>query len=158
MNKIIAITLFAALLTSCGGQNTTDETSSTVAGNYGDTEWDASEAISGDNLLKELEGKDSVYTTVSGNVSAACQAKGCWMNMDVSGEEMYVKFKDYGFFVPKNSADHDAVIKGWAYVDTLSVAEQIEIAKDSEASEEEIASITEPKVKLSFTAEGVVMK
>jgi hypothetical protein len=80
------------------------------------------------------------------------------MNMEVAGNEMFVKFKDYGFFVPKNSADHDAVIKGWAYLDTISVKDRIEYAKDAEATEEEIAAITEPEVKLTFMAEGVVMK
>ena len=151
MKKIFALIITIALFASC-----TD--APTVAGNYGDTEWDATEAITGEQLMEQLAGKDSLYTTVAGNVKAACQAKGCWMSMDVAGTEMFVKFRDYGFFVPKNSAEHDAIIKGWAYLDTVSVKDRIEYAKDAEASEEEIAAITEPEVKLTFMAEGVVMK
>jgi len=151
MKKIFALIITIALFASCTN-------APTVAGNYGDTEWDATEAITGEQLMEQLAGKDSLYTTVAGNVKAACQAKGCWMSMDVAGTEMFVKFRDYSFFVPKNSAEHDAIIKGWAYLDTVSVKDRIEYAKDAEASEEEIAAITEPEVKLTFMAEGVVMK
>jgi hypothetical protein len=153
MKKLIILTLAAGLFASCG----TNE-ANTVAGNYGNTAWDTTEAITGKQLMEQLAGQDSVYTTVSGNVAAACQAKGCWMNMNIADNEMFVKFKDYGFLVPKNSADHNAIIKGWAYQDTISVKDRIEYARDAEATEEEIAAITEPEVKLTFMAEGVVMK
>ncbi|MFT7100834.1 MAG: hypothetical protein ACJA19_001342 [Bacteroidia bacterium] len=153
MKKLIILTLAAGLFASCG----TNE-ANTVAGNYGNTAWDTTEAITGEQLMEQLSGQDSVYTTVSGNIAAACQAKGCWMNMNIAGNEMFVKFKDYGFLVPKNSAEHNAIIKGWAYQDTISVKDRIEYARDAEATEEEIAAITEPEVKLTFMAEGVVMK
>jgi hypothetical protein len=153
MKKLIILTLAAGLFASCG----TNE-ANTVAGNYGNTAWDTTEAITGEQLMEQLSGQDSVYTTVSGNIAAACQAKGCWMNMNIADNEMFVKFKDYGFLVPKNSADHNAIIKGWAYQDTISVKDRIEYARDAEATEEEIAAITEPEVKLTFMAEGVVMK
>ena len=132
--------------------------SNTINGSYGNTDWDQSSYISGKELMIALKGRDSLFTTVKGNISAACQAKGCWMSMDVDGSEMLVKFKDYGFFVPKNSANHEAIISGWAYSDTLSVLDQIEIAKDANATEEEIAQINTPKLELQFMANGVVIK
>jgi hypothetical protein len=153
MKKLIILTLAAGLFASCGTND-----ANTVAGNYGNTAWDTTEAITGEQLMEQLAGQDSVYTTVSGNVAAACQAKGCWMNINVAGNEMFVKFKDYGFLVPKNSAEHNAIIKGWAYQDTISVKDRLEYARDAEATEKEIAAITEPEVKLTFMAEGVVMK
>ena len=79
------------------------------------------------------------------------------MSMDIAGNEMFVKFKDYSFFVPKNSAEHNATIRGWAYLDTVSVKDQIEYAKDAEATEEEITAIIAPKIELTFTAEGVII-
>jgi hypothetical protein len=157
MKKLIILTLVAGIFTSCGS-NSTEESTDTVAGNFGNTEWDASEAISSDELLGQLAGKDSVFVTLDGTIKAACQAKGCWMTMDAGNQELFVKFKDYGFFVPMNSADHKATMQGWAYADTVSVKDQIEYAKDAEASAEEIAAITEPEVKLTFMADGVVIK
>ena len=128
-----------------------------INGSYGNTEWDQNSALSGKELIKALEWKDSLFTSVTGNINAACQAKGCWMSMDVDGNEMLVKFKDYGFFVQKNSANHEAIIYGWAYSDSLSVTEQIELAKDANATDDEIAQIKTPKLKLQFMANGVVI-
>lgn len=158
MKKITIILVAAVFFMSCNNPSQSNEEGTTVAGSYGDTEWDTHEAITGSELLEQLANKDSVYTTLAGNIKAACQAKGCWMNVDVAGNEMFVKFKDYGFFVPKNSGDHDAIIKGWAYVDTISVKDRLEYAQDADATAEEIAAITEPEVKLTFMAEGVVIQ
>ena len=78
--------------------------------------------------------------------------------MDIDGNEMLVKFKDYGFFVLKNSANHEAIISGWAYSDSLSVLEQIELAKDANVTDDEIAQINTPKLELQFMANGVIIK
>ena len=146
------LTIFG-IITIMGCQQT-----NSINGTYGNTDWDQNSALSGKELMKAFEEKDSLFTTVKGNITAACQAKGCWMNMDVDGNEMLVKFKDYGFFIPKNSANHKAIISGWAYSDTISVSEQIEIAKDANATKEEIAQIKSSKVELQFMANGVVIK
>ncbi len=166
MKKVFYTIAIATLLASCGQktenheETTTvaEETEATIAGNYGDTDWDASQAISMEALLDSLQNTDSIYTTVSGTIDAACQAKGCWMSMTAGEQDMTVKFKDYGFFVPKNSANHDATMRGWAYAETVSIAEQVEHAKDAEATAEEIAQITEPKLNMTFMADGVVIK
>ncbi len=134
------------------------EMAATVAGSYGNTDWNDSTSIPMASLIDSLGTMDSIYTAVSGTIDAACQAKGCWMSMKEDDNQILVRFKDYGFFVPMNSAGHNATMKGWAYAETQSVADQIELAKDAEASEDEIALITEPKLKLTFMAEGVVIE
>ena len=118
---------------------TDTEMAATVAGSYGSTDWNDSTAISMASLMDSLATIDSIYTTVSGTIDAACQAKGCWMSMKEDDNEILVRFKDYEFFVPMNSAGHNATMKGWAYAETQSVADQIELAKDAEASEDEIS-------------------
>ena len=48
-----------------------------------------------------------------GTVTEVCKAKGCWMKVALeNGEETMVKFKDYGFFVPKDMAGKEVVING----------------------------------------------
>ena len=51
-----------------------------------------------------------------------CQ-KGCWMDVKVAeGDTMMVRFKDYGFFVPKEGAeDLGTIMYGTAKMDTISV-------------------------------------
>jgi hypothetical protein len=81
------------------------------------------------------------------------------MDMELSEDKkMKVRFKDYGFFVPKNAAGHRATIKGIASIDTITVAEQIEWARDAEKPEGEIAEIKEPKISYTFLAEGVIIQ
>jgi hypothetical protein len=73
-------------------------------------------------------------------------------------EEVFVRFKDYGFFVPKDAADKKVFMQGMAFLEEMSVDDQKHYAKDSGASEEEINQIKEPKRILRFEAEGVLIK
>lgn len=126
---------------------------------FGDTNINAEGAVAVAQVKTLLEGKDSVHVKLEGDISGVCQKKGCWMQMPISDDEsMFVKFKDYGFFVPFGAAGKTAVVEGYAYVDTVSVEEQIHYAKDAEQSEEEIAKITEPSIEYTFMASGVIIK
>ncbi len=125
---------------------------------YGDT-ISPEGAIPANELYAMMEGRDSLPLKVEGNINAACQVKGCWMKMDVgNGREMHITFKDYGFFVPKNSAGKSAILEGYATIDTMDVAYLKHLAEDAGKSEEEIAAITEPEISLTYVASGVIMK
>lgn len=117
-------------------------------------------AISYERLLAEMEEKDSVEVKVRGSVSAVCQAKGCWMNIvsnEGGKEEMFVKFKDYGFFMPKDIAGREVIMEGKAFREVTPVDELRHYAEDNGESAEAIAAITEPKVELKFLASGVIL-
>ena len=43
---------------------------------------------------------------VEGTITDVCAKKGCWMKVVDGDDEIFVKFRDYGFFVPRNAADH----------------------------------------------------
>lgn len=123
----------------------------------------ADNAISYDELLLKLETQDSIDNVkVMGSVDAVCQAKGCWMNVvsasDKSKESMFVKFKDYGFFMPLDASGSTAIMEGKAYKEETSVEELRHYAEDEGKSEEEIAAITEPITELKFMAHGVILK
>ena len=116
-------------------------------------------AISMTKLKKQMENKESMQVKVTGTVTDCCQAKGCWMTIDKGdGTTMRVKFKDYGFFVPKNSAGKIAVMEGRAMIETVSVEEQRHYAEDAGKSAAEIGAIKEPKRELVFEADGVILK
>lgn len=117
-------------------------------------------AISMEKLLSSMESKDSIVDVkVMGKVSDVCQKKGCWMNVaDAKGDkEIFVQFKDYGFFMPKDLAGSTVAMRGKAYVDVTSVEELRHYAEDEGKSAEEIAAITEPESQLKFLADGVVI-
>lgn len=61
---------------------------------------------------------------VEGQVRRACSAKGCWMELaptaQSTGAGVRVTFKDYGFFVPTDSAGSHAKVVGVVTVSELS--------------------------------------
>ena len=64
--------------------------------------------------------------TVEGTVRKACTNKGCWMELADGGEAksaaVRVTFKNYGFFVPLDSAGSVAKVEGELKVAELSEA------------------------------------
>ncbi|MGK0251839.1 MAG: glucose/arabinose dehydrogenase, partial [Gammaproteobacteria bacterium] len=49
----------------------------------------------------QLKPGDTAVVKFEAPINAVCKSKGCWMRLDIAEEEkVFVKFKDYGFFVP----------------------------------------------------------
>lgn len=113
------------------------------------------------DVIKQLDTQDSMNVVVKAKVREVCQAKGCWMSLvDSQGdteEELFVKFLDYAFFVPKDIAGREVLIEGVAYKEETSVDELRHYAEDANKSAEEIAAITEPSIEKKFMATGVVL-
>jgi len=73
-------------------------------------------------LLAKPQGHDGKTVRVEGQVRKACQKKGCWMELaeGAKGAGVRVTFKDYGFFVPLDSAGSSARVEGVVKVSELS--------------------------------------
>ena len=154
------ILLVGLILIGCKTNNepvATDE-----VGQYFGEQIDGSKSINFDELMTKLESAEEVEATVTGKVEAVCQAKGCWMNIvsptGNSDNALFVKFKDYGFFMPMDIAGKEVIMRGKAYKEETSVDELKHYAEDEGKSEEEIAAITEPITEIKFMADGVILK
>ena len=111
-----------------------------------------------DKFKEEVKGKDSLKIKLDVPIVEACKVKGCWMNVDLgNGQTMMVRFKDYGFFVPKDCGGKKAIIEGYAYTEVVSVDMLKHYAKDAGKSKKEINAITQPETRLTFTADGVII-
>ncbi len=166
MHRILSLALFCSLFFACGNaqqevateETTETSTAETVEATFG-AEFDAATFMPANNLLAsydEASLTDTVSTTLRGTVSEVCQAKGCWMTIATgTDEEMMVKFKDYGFFMPKDISGREVVMHGKAFLQLTPVEELQHYAEDAGKTAEEIAMITEPKRELHFLAEGV---
>ncbi len=107
---------------------------------------------------KSLKPGDTIDVVFQSKVNSVCSKKGCWMRLEMPEDsESFVRFKDYGFFVPKDIAESEAIVHGKAFVTETSVDELKHYAEDAGKSEEEIAAITEPEVTYGFTADGVYL-
>ena len=102
---------------------------------------------------------DSIETKVYGTVESVCQKKGCWMNVTgADGEEMFVRFKDYAFFMPLDISGKKVIMEGKAFREVVAVDELRHYAEDEGKSAEEIAAITQPKEEFRFEATGVIVQ
>lgn len=116
-------------------------------------------ALEPTEFVQEMDGKVEQQIKLAATVNEVCQMKGCWMTLDLeNGEEVRVRFKDYEFFVPKNASGKTAVVQGRAYYDEVSVETLRHYAEDAGKPKEEIQAITEPEMRLSFIADGVIIK
>lgn len=108
---------------------------------------------------QKITNRDTVFAKFSAKVTEVCQSKGCWMKLNMGHDrEVMVKFKDYGFFMPKDIVGKEVVVNGLAYAEEMSVADQRHFAEDGGRSKEEINKIIDPKKTYSFLADGVLLK
>ncbi len=128
---------------------------------YGDT-IQAEGAISHQNMWKTYVGlkvKDTISSKFTAQVVDVCKAKGCWMKLKLEdGQEAMVKFKDYGFFMPRDVVGKNVVVNGLAFVEEMSVEDQQHYAADAGKSDSDLALITMPKKTYGFEADGVLIE
>ena len=121
----------------------------------------ADKALTKDQMLakyKTMKKGDTIAVKFKSKINSVCKKKGCWMKMDLANNsESFVRFKDYGFFVPLNADNSEAIVSGRAFVDEISVAELQHYAKDGGKSQAEIDKITQPKITYAFQADGVLI-
>ena len=110
-------------------------------------------------LFSTMEKNDTINVTFKANVNSVCKSKGCWMTLDLNDDETaMVKFKDYGFFVPKDIDGESVIVHGKAFVKEVSVDEQRHYAEDAGDDKETIEAITTPKRTYSILADGVLVR
>ena len=108
---------------------------------------------------ESLSSGDTLQTKFMGKVLEVCQAKGCWMKVELTdGGETMVRFKDYGFFMPKDIAGKNVVVDGIAFVEEMSIDDQKHYAKDAGANQEDLSKITSTKRTYAFEANGALIK
>ncbi len=166
MKKIILFVALGLVFISCKNETQTPENKvedvrkEIAYASFG-MEINDADALASDLMMedyKTMKEGDTINSKMRAKINEVCSAKGCWMTLDMDGEnEVMVKFKDYGFFMPLN-AEGEVVVNGKAYVSETSIEELRHYAEDAGKSEEEIAAITEPKRTYSFEADGVLLK
>jgi hypothetical protein len=57
---------------------------------------------------------------IEGVIKQVCQSRGCWMVIEEGGKSIRVRFADYGFFVPWESAGKPVIVEGALSIETVS--------------------------------------
>ena len=169
MKKIVYLLIVSITVFACKNAPETkdqDDVSTSVveesAKNYQSfgAEINDANVLTKEEMMKQyqnLNEGDTIDVKFTSKVNSVCQAKGCWMRLDMGENESFVKFKDYAFFMPKDIAGQDVIVEGKAFVEKTSVEDLQHFAKDAGKSQEEIDAITEPKLTLSFLSSGVLI-
>ena len=110
-----------------------------------------------DQLIKSLKKKNEIdRVIIKGKVTAVCPKKGCWVTLEnTQNVEVFVKMKDYAFFLPQNIAGKTILLDAKVTKQETSVKELRHYAEDAGKSKEEIAKITKPKVEIRVLANGI---
>ncbi len=120
------------------------------------SEGDVFSEVEMSEVYSGLKPGDTVTTRFEGEVVSVCQMKGCWMRVEMPGEEtVMVRFKDYGFFVPKDIAGSRVMVEGKAFVSEVDEAERRHMAEDAGKPDSLIAQISGSEMQKGFEASGV---
>ncbi|MHA4845475.1 DUF4920 domain-containing protein [Flavitalea antarctica] len=115
-------------------------------------------AIAIAELPRKLVNEEAVPTKIKAKVTDVCPKKGCWISLAMpDSTKVFVKMKDYGFFVPLDLIGKTVILDGEAVMKTASVEELQHYAEDAKKSKEEIAAITKPQKEIRFTAKGILV-
>jgi hypothetical protein len=99
------------------------------------------------------------HVKIKGKILSSCPMKGCWMKVNVDNDTLLVRFKDYGFFVPKSGLEgKSTILSGIISIDTLSVAQLKHYAEDAGKTLKEINLIKNSQLTLSVLADGVLIE
>ena len=113
MKKLfISVAIVSLIILSCS------ETSSGNSDLYGDNiTIETSTALA--TILADRDANVGMEFKIEGVMVEVCQKKGCWINFKDGEEIITVRFKDYGFFMPKDGACRKAKIQGFLVHNTF---------------------------------------
>ena len=105
------------------------------------------------SVLERPEDFEGRRVLVRGRVSDVCQKKGCWTVLSQGDDTIRVRFKDYGFFLPKDCSGSQAYAEGQVVVETLSEKTARHYAEESKHGDPD--AIHGPQRQVGFVASGV---
>lgn len=165
--RLLVVLAFLSIGLNLNAQQATKKTKKQTTLNSNDyasfgDKFEMTKVISKEQMFKKYKSLKKGYSVAVKfvtKINSVCKKKGCWMKLDLgNGESAFVKFKDYGFFVPLNADRSEVVVNGYAFIDVVSVDELKHYAKDAGKSQAEINKIKKPEITYSFTATGVLIK
>jgi Domain of unknown function (DUF4920) len=105
------------------------------------------------DLVKDPAAWSGKTVRTEGVVATVCQGSGCWMTLKSGDSSVRVTFKNYGFFVPIDSAGATAVMEGVFSVKKISEATAKHYAEETAGGKPD--AIKGDQKELSLVASGV---
>lgn len=125
-------------------------------GHFGAAFTDA-KAVTLKDVIENVDKFSGKTIKVEGEITDVCQAKGCWLVVTDGERAMRVKFKDYGFFVPKDASGKKVTLEGVVENKTISEMHAQHLAQESKGKVDP-STIKGPQQVIMMTANGVEIK
>lgn len=108
-------------------------------------------------ISKDSESFKDKDVKIRGRIIAICPTKGCWLRMKDGENELFVRFKDYSFFVPRHLKDHLIELEGKVKLEIMSEEMRRHYAEEQGKTPEEIEQIKGDERKLNMEAASVTI-
>jgi len=108
------------------------------------------------DVMKAPEQFTGKTVRVEAPITGVCQTKGCWMQLGSQQPTVFVKFKDYAFFVPKDASGRTAIVEGVMTMKQETVEQTKHYLEDA-GKHDEAAKVTEGRKLYHFMATGVAI-
>jgi hypothetical protein len=105
------------------------------------------------SVMQSPDAYASEPVLLHGRISEVCQRKGCWTILQDGDEQVRVRFKDYGFFIPTDASGSEAFVEGVVKVATLSEKQARHYAEETRGGDPD--AVHGPQREVGFTATGV---
>lgn len=145
MNKLTLFALSTAFVAACSASR-----------HYG-APVPASEPVKAVTLLHHPELFEGKTVVLEAQLAEVCPVKGCWAIVRDGERELRVTFKDYGFFLPLDSAGSIARMEGEFRVVEMPADLARHYLEDA-GKHDEAAVITAPVRSATFVASGVELR
>ena len=114
-------------------------------------------ALDAETSLKDVISHPERYAEgpvlIKGRVTDVCQKRGCWTVLADGDARVRIRFKNYGFFLPRDATGKLALAEGEVRVEVQSERTARHYASESKSEDPE-AIVGERRV-VAFTASGV---
>jgi len=112
------------------------------------------EPIALGEAIGQFEGEGRLHGKFEGRITEVCRKKGCWMVLTDGEIFARVRFKDYGFFVPVDTAGRRSIVQGELAAVTLEPDQLNHYEEDAGRS----GSFSEPRRAWEITATSVLIE
>lgn len=112
------------------------------------------QTVAFDKLIEQSGEFDKETVSTEGTIMQVCLKKGCFFMLESDSKTARISFKDYGFFVPTNTAGSRVKVNGTFSIDTISEADAKHYAEDAG---EDPDALTGPQKEYSLVATSVMI-
>ena len=112
------------------------------------------------NQLHENRSAPLKDVKITGTITEVCQKKGCWMILTDNSHYARVTFKDYKFFVPKDSQQQQATVYGTLSLKNLNKKLREHYESDAKSKNLPARATTQAvaEAEYSIVAEAVLLE